>query len=154
MRRTSAVVATTFILLFIPLASVFAVVGVRDYLPSRPAPALLPMDSSLGRLVDVSSNPLLERCAEAFSKPWSVQWVSTYVEPSVRSMFTHTWDKVMVDLLPVPHMVGSAPVGDESARTVAVRFFSPQAGVSSAYSLIWRLADDGQWYLIAMNTLR
>ncbi len=154
MRRTCIVGVAAFLLLLMPVGTLSAAVGVRDYLPSRSAPAILPVDSVVGRLVEVSSDPLLERCVEAFSQPWSAQWVATYVEPSVRSMFTHTWDAMMVEQLPVSCLLCSAPVGDASTKTVAVRFFHSQDGASSAYSLIWSLSEtDGQWYLIAMSVL-
>lgn len=145
---------TAIMLLCIVAVSLSATVGVRDYLPSRSAPALLPVDSVIGKVVDVSTDPLIARSSEAFSQPWSAQWVSTYVEPSVRSMFTHTWDKALVKLLPASHVLGSAPTGDGSARTLAVRVFPSQGGPSSVYSLVWELSEeDGQWYLVAMNDM-
>lgn len=131
-----------------------ATIGDRDYLPSRPTQPLLPIDSAIGKIVEITSDPLLERCSEAFSTPWSAEWVSTYVEPSVRSIFTHTWDKTLAQLLPVENLLCGLPVGDSDVRTIPVRLFLPENKSSTVFSLSWQFSEtDGQWYLVAMTKL-
>lgn len=140
--------------LFLAVVPIFSAVGVKDYLPSRRFEPRLPMDPVIGKGVERTSDPLVDLTVEAFSQPWSAQWVLAYVDEPVRRMFTLAWDETLAALLPVGRMVCSSPVGDESSKTVSLRIFSDSSSASPAFSVNWRFSDgDGKWYLVSIRDL-
>lgn len=117
-------------------------------LPGAASPYLLPLNSDIGQIVEPDKTRIEYYAREALQSPYSVQWVSTYVPPSLEAGFVFTYNDLLAALLPAQGIQMGRAV--QRTHLWEVGFVITEPGYRWG-SMVWMDQGDGRWALLSIS---
>lgn len=123
MKKTTAII---FLILFSLTLPLFAEESdIHSFLASRHTENILPTDSKLGQLSDVSEHEGLLFLSDSLSHEFSFEWAETYLEENTRQAILDNMTNTLSEILPQSEMLFSKPyTNGDSSVSISVRFLN------------------------------